>query len=365
MKSHFDITEVKDRVDIFDVLDYFNLGVDRVCKAIKSPLRDEKFPSFSIFAKGAAAKDHGTGESYDCISLYQKISGCDLHDAICGCAAIAKMTATVQPSHLYVPSPPRSIIKSSPVEVATDTLRCKLGDLTEDKLDAMKIDGLKFLDDSNNVLTDFIDAKKLCRIFMRGMIEKGMVGILQHPSMRSPAIAWIFHNRVHGYAVKLRFLASTSRNTMWWIGKSSDHFFGEQLLEPTTDINQRKSIFVTEGESDCLTLLQLGYPAIGVIGSGVMPEKRVIHISLAHKNVGVWYDNDKAGIAATKKIQDHIIKCASGVAITNGIGAFMPEGFDIGDCWINMKEKFSAQAKNEFDKLESFNNITTVTTLPT
>jgi DNA primase len=364
--NHYDIEEIKSRVDIFDVLRHFGHEVRNVCKAIKSPLRDESSPSFSIFAKGTMAKDHGTGESYDCILLYKALAGCSLHDAIVGCGKIGNLQAGALPPELCVPPPPRSVATRASKEETRESLRDKLGAVTEQTVEQMQKKAHELLDDTRpNILTQFCSLKKLDHAFMHRMVDAGMVGVLEHPALRTPAIAWIYKNPVYGIGVKLRFLADTSHKTMWWVGKSSEHFYGEQLVTPVVFGEDRSKIIVTEGESDALVLLQIGMPAVGIAGAGVLTDMRVTNMYLCHRNVGVWYDNDKAGVDATSKIQEHILKNASGSAVFQGIGDFIPQGLDIGDCWFKYGEKFADRAKKELDKLQINNIITTALPHPT
>jgi hypothetical protein len=46
-----------------------------------SPLRDDKHPSFSIFAGGTRWKDHGTGLEGDSFNFYQEIMKMDARSA--------------------------------------------------------------------------------------------------------------------------------------------------------------------------------------------------------------------------------------------------------------------------------------------
>jgi hypothetical protein len=40
---------------------------------VRSPLRDDRSPSFSIYAGGTRWKDHGTGQGGDSFNLYQAV----------------------------------------------------------------------------------------------------------------------------------------------------------------------------------------------------------------------------------------------------------------------------------------------------
>jgi hypothetical protein len=48
----------------------------------RSPFREERNPSFSIFANGTRFKDHATGESGDAITFYAMARGIGNRDAV-------------------------------------------------------------------------------------------------------------------------------------------------------------------------------------------------------------------------------------------------------------------------------------------
>lgn len=345
-QKHFDINEVKERIHIWDVLRHFGHDCPEQCKAIRSPLRDERSPSFSIFADGKMAKDHATGESYDVILLYEALSGCNRHEAIVGCGAIAGLTAGEIPPEFSVPPPPRSRVTTKKKADRGD-FRSKLGPYTQEVRQQMIAAGREFIEaDDGNILRQFCKMKRISTMFMREMIESGMVGVLQHPALRSPAIAWMFHNQHFGHGCKLRFEAGSSHKTLWWEGKSRNHFFGEQLFQ----INE--PVILTEGESDAIILLQHGINAIGVTGAQVIPDPRVTHFFTSHRKVGIWYDADEAGRDATVKIQEAIESEASGAIVCNNIGNKVPDGMDIGECWVKYGNRFMSYAINEFDRLK-------------
>ena len=112
--NHFDIDEIKSRIKIWDVIHHFGIDCPEKCIAIKSPLRSDNNPSFSIFANGEAAKDHSTGEGYDVISLYRAFTSCNLHEAIKGCGSIAGLSSSDIPDAISVPLPPKSKVAKLP-----------------------------------------------------------------------------------------------------------------------------------------------------------------------------------------------------------------------------------------------------------
>ena len=145
---------------------------------------------------------------------------------------------------------------------------------------------------------------------------------------------------------------------MWWVGSSQQHFFGEQLIErmqPCFENEQEENIIITEGESDALIMLQHGFATLGVTGASVLPDHRIIHYYLSYRYIGVWYDPDKAGREATKNIQEHILAHASQSAVITGVGSKLPDGMDIGDCWVKYQKRFSEYAAKEFDRIKNSN----------
>lgn len=52
---------------------------DGVCR---SPFREERNPSFSIFGNGTRFKDHATGDSGDAITFYAKVRGIGNREAV-------------------------------------------------------------------------------------------------------------------------------------------------------------------------------------------------------------------------------------------------------------------------------------------
>lgn len=48
----------------------------------RSPFREERNPSFSIFANGTRFRDHATGESGDAITFYAMARGIENRDAV-------------------------------------------------------------------------------------------------------------------------------------------------------------------------------------------------------------------------------------------------------------------------------------------
>ena len=82
--SPITITEAKDRLPIPTLWRILNLAGDPPAKdgVYRSPFREERNPSFSIFANGTRFKDHATGESGDAITFYAMARGIENRDAV-------------------------------------------------------------------------------------------------------------------------------------------------------------------------------------------------------------------------------------------------------------------------------------------
>jgi len=359
MKNHFDIDEIKDRLKIWDVMRHFGHDVPEVCRAVRSPMREERHPSFSIFADGMLAKDHATGDSYDVILLFEALQGCNRHEAIVGCGQLAGMAADEVPSDMAIPTPPKSRVRQENNGVKSKFIE-QLGENAEQHREDMIATALQHLRNGRGPLVEFATSKGLTLDFMQSMVEAGLIGVFEHRSLRRPAIAWLFHNDHFGFGCKLRLDPKASRLTFWWQGKSQHHLFGEQLI-PRAEIgsNDKPKILLTEGESDCLAVAQMGHMAAGVTGSQVMPDPRVTHLLLSGKRIGVWYDQDKAGREGAAKIQQHLLTHTTGSIVRSDLGAKVPESLDISDCNKKWQSKFTQYVNEELDKLDKDNKHTT------
>ena len=70
----------KESLDVTALWDYFSLP-GRPGKSCKSPFREDRKPSFSIFANGQAFKDHATGEAGGLVEFVQLATGLDNSEA--------------------------------------------------------------------------------------------------------------------------------------------------------------------------------------------------------------------------------------------------------------------------------------------
>jgi len=82
--SPMTISEAKDRLTIPTLWRLLRLNDEPPAKdgVYRSPFREERNPSFSIFANGTRFKDHATGESGDAITFYAMARGIGNREAV-------------------------------------------------------------------------------------------------------------------------------------------------------------------------------------------------------------------------------------------------------------------------------------------
>jgi hypothetical protein len=255
---------------------------------------------------------------------------------------------------MRVPPPPASSVPQ-PKAPGEESFKDRLSDLTDDdgKLLSGKLNEMAelaidaFENDKPCSLTALFKEKRIPFETGISLAEHRMVGLLHHPELSSPAVAWIFDNVHFGSGLKIRW--GSSHKTMWVVGRSSEHLFGEQVCNSN---GQHAPMFVTEGETDCVTLMSMGLPAVAVTGARVIPDHRVLHYAFSHCNVGVVYDRDEAGIEATSQIEDAILQHATAATLLRETFAKIPHGMDINECWVKWGPSFYKYAEKELAALD-------------
>ena len=76
-------------------------------KSCKSPFRQDRTPSFSVFDGGRAWKDHATNEGGDVVSFYMKATGLDFTDAL---DRLEVMAGIYQDAPARKPEPKKELI---------------------------------------------------------------------------------------------------------------------------------------------------------------------------------------------------------------------------------------------------------------
>ena len=356
--SHYDIPDIKESLHVWTVLARFGHQVPEKCGVIKSPLRDDNSPSFSISQEGKLAYDFSTGDSWDVISLYQYLDSCSLHEAIVGCGKMAGLQAGDAPVGLYVPPAPSSKVAKTKPKEETKNWKDELPILTDALLVKMRMAAVSAVSNGySSDLSRFAKVKGFSKKTMLRAINLGMVGILENfGHSKKSVMVWIFRDWEGNIGAKFRFDPLSSRETIWWQGGAKDFLFGDiATCKSELEDFKRPPIFLTEGESDALTVVQYGYPVLGIVGANAVPTTPKLHAYLSHRAVGIIYDSDHAGIESSSKLANHIESEISGATIfnfTNSSVFGIPSGGDINEAMKEQGEdNFKSVIKAAYDQM--------------
>ena len=111
-------------------------------------------------------------------------------------------------------------------------------------------------------------------------------------------------------------------------GHTTKIFFNEEIIGK---LEQGRKIFITEGEFDCMVLMQNKYNAIGVLGVENISDNMIEQ--LKGLNVVLSFDNDNAGIEAMQNVAKRFLVKGQKVKIKQ-----LPTGTkDVTEYFINLK----------------------------
>jgi 5S rRNA maturation endonuclease (ribonuclease M5) len=120
---------------------------------------------------------------------------------------------------------------------------------------------------------------------------------------------------------------------------------------------QQKAVFIVEGIIDALSLESIGIAAIATYSSDSIPKEW--YEQNADKKFILAFDNDAAGINATKKTIEFLTELGGRVVINRGI-ALPPRGKDWNDLLVsNIFSDDSHENTRLFDKFEWYGLLTT------
>jgi len=125
--------EVKSRLTIPQVAAGFFPGWT-AGKSCKSPFRQDKTPSFSVFDSGRAWKDHATNERGDVISFFQKSTGTDFPKAV---EALARMAGIFEEKER--PQKKASLCFPADLHIGSDAELSGVAKLRNVNLEAVRI----------------------------------------------------------------------------------------------------------------------------------------------------------------------------------------------------------------------------------
>jgi DNA primase len=326
----YDIQEIKDRITIPEMLQ--KIGVECPIKLdcmIKSPVREERTPSFHIYDQGKRGHDFGGDFKGDVIDLYQAIHGCKTDSAIAVVAEFAGVSRQEKSSRsLHAPiAAKRKAVVTTEHERWTD-------------------DRTKFAEEACS--RNFKDA--MSTDINELMVRKGWNFKIIHQLRRQGVLGFDKDGKVlyiYPHGVKKRWSADDSRGDRWVWGKAKDNLWrGNALMDP-----QKTNLFLSEGETDLITFLRHREEAenelsCSVPGASWSPTPVECYRIASHRDVYLMFDCDDAGFELTKRIStefgEHATNCnVHALSWKKILREVKPEkkNPDLGDVMGKLKEK--------------------------
>jgi hypothetical protein len=318
----FDIITIKERLDIPTCVKHLGGEVPARTGAFRSPFRDDKSPSFSIYGERLDRwKDHATGEGGDCIDLIRIVRGCDPKEAIAtagGWAGLSPTDLKDDSSKFRVPPPPRS--KHRPAN--PDAKPPKPPRLSEDRLADLRYPNGNYYD------CPALDAwaGKGGHVWTPSAID--LLGSKNRCLAISPKgnITFLFRSG----ACKVRFDPLSSHSSRWIAGMANENLWGDLMFD---EADTESPVFLTEGESDLITLvsllqrLQLPGQVLALASASAIPNMGVMFKYFRKRRVFTLLDNDKAGGRSTQRLEEAAKSIPSATFIH--LGPLMPAGEDV------------------------------------
>jgi hypothetical protein len=266
-------------------------------KAILSPLREEKNPSFSVYKDETTGeylfKDFGSNDSGDCIRFVELKQRLDFKAVIDLLQAEFNCNISEKPFSVQYVAPKGVTEKVVKPHIHDSTPVLK----TRTKFTAQEADFFKQYRITPETVKTFnvaaVDAftTNNGKEFKRG--ENELIFCYNHGK-------WVKIYKPNSKDKKHRFIH---------LGKKpSDFIFGYEQLPPNSD-----QLIITGGEKDVLTLSSLGYLAIALNSeTSNLSQSKANELKSRFKNIFVLYDTDETGKYASEKLcSEHGFKQAS------------------------------------------------------
>jgi len=309
--NEYDISEIKSRVSIYNLLTRHGVEHNNRPGKIRSPMRDEKTPSMMIYPDNSWY-DYGAGHGGSVVDLEVSITGCSVGEAIRTLAAIAQLepSDTVDGSPLSrIPEPRRkpTTDEESPllsVEKAR-SLRVNLRDALTDKT-CYAVKSLSWVPQEHLPM----------------LLKKGWLGA-DH-KMR---LAYLFRR-----GFKVRTTPGASRGDRWVLGKAKHNLFVSYKDHEDINNQGKDILLLTEGESDAMAAaIQWGdrCKIAGCLSSSISPPMEMLYpLMRGVKKVIILFDGDKAGKEGGANLREYLLKAEAFRSIAMII-APMPDGEDV------------------------------------
>jgi len=270
-------------------LDIFRFYIDDFCVGcnISSPLRiDDHNPSFQIFktSKGLRWKDFGTGSSGDFVEFVKLKFGLDFKTALHKIYSDLKLIKSQSVSYYVVPG------VSMRREIQVFKRKFNSTDL-------------KFW------LEFGINEKTLTKYEVSALSKYSLIEGTKRKDFicKSSSSVYCYHYGSYNY----RLYSPFSKEYKWICNAGSEILQGWNQLPDKGDL-----LVITSSQKDVMLLDGLGYASIAPQSEHtIVPESIISNLIERFNRIFVLFDNDSAGITASKRYQRYDFKCV-----------FLPEG---------------------------------------
>lgn len=264
----------------------YYLGVPVSKKLFKSPLRVDYHTTCSYFRGKSGTlyfKDFATGDCLDFVNVVMKKFNCNYHEAL---EIIAKDFGYKSGNNKQIP-----IVKAQPRFEGTKQtfIQVEVKEFSESELKWWNSFGI-----TKDILKRF-NVYSCKSVFLNGTI-------LAQSAQHAPIYGYYFGKRENIEQWRIYF-PKNQKSGYKFIGNCKyDLIQGYKQLR-----NKGKLVVITKSLKDCLTLYSFGIPAIAPCSENLFVSDKILNdLKKRFNYIVVFYDSDKPGIRAMRKIKkDH------------------------------------------------------------
>ncbi len=344
------IEELKLRYNVEDAWRDENLEGEP-SRSTRSPFREDRKPSFSVFDNGQKWKDHGTGESGDVFSFIQRSRDCSFREAL---RIVLDRVGGVSIGNRRFKKLKKG--KTSPDSVNSKTKRESFDELDGELAISWK-EGIRFLQDSKSKCEEIDIWRKWPLGTTSSLCYDGLISFPNLNGNRGIAFPVDAKKDSEWILIGIHFLNQNSGD--WFFYPNSQ--YGEKKTTPLPFIlgygflNSSKLLIITEGQWDCISFAawsgwldsETSWPE-GIVCVGIRGAHNWRKLIEYHKwpktaSIVLIPDNDAAGMTWKGEFLEALRMRSSKVSV------FVPLNGDLSDqiAISNDKEKLL------FDLLEA------------
>jgi DNA primase len=276
----YDIDKIKSSISIHELLVRRGFEVATNKRMIRSPLREEKTPSFSIYEEGKRFHDFGSGAGGDVIDLEMELTGCNKGDAIASLASIAGLSGE-EDYHDLSPIPPPP--KHHPVRQLGAFIDPAVAKEMRHRLKRM----LPNPEESCCKTLAWLRPEDLPAVLKKGFLGADYRGRLTYLMRRG---------------IKVRNDPKASRGDRWIEGSAKDNALFS--WQPKDMAPGPETVLFCEGESDSMAAIARWDEHVRVVGClscSIAPPMEILYAVARNCNRAVIaFDGDEAGRTGSK-----------------------------------------------------------------